>query len=77
MLPGLDAGASYHLDDVTPAGATHAAHLGGTWLDGDGVCVSGAALAQVGVQLPPLAPGSALVLHVATEPDSHVAQECR
>ncbi len=65
QLPGLDPAATYDLRDVTPPGGAHPAHIGRTWLDSDGVCVSGAALGLVGVQLPPLAPGSALVLHAA------------
>ncbi len=67
MLPGLDEALAYRVRDVTPAGEQHRAFIGDTWLDAGGAVIGGAALARVGVQLPPLAPDSALVLHVVTE----------
>jgi len=62
-LPGLDRGATYDVVDRTPAGAGHRAGIGTTWLDGDGVVMGGAALAELGVGFPPLAPEAARVLH--------------
>ncbi|WP_323793700.1 alpha-galactosidase [Nocardioides sp.] len=67
LLPGLDESRAYRVDDVTPAGRQHRAFIGDTWLDGDGIVIGGSALTRVGLQLPPLAPESALVLHAVAE----------
>jgi alpha-galactosidase len=64
-LPGLDPERSYVVADRTPAGERHRAELGVTWLDGEGVTLSGRALAEVGVRFPALAPETAHVLRVA------------
>jgi alpha-galactosidase len=63
-LPGLDPALGYTVVDRTPPGARHRAYLGGHWLDGAGVRLDGAALEEVGVGFPPLAPEDAHVLHV-------------
>lgn len=68
QLPGLDHSVSYHLRDVTPDGSQHAAYLGTTWLHREAaVAIDGGLLGVVGIQLPPLAPDSARVLHVARD----------
>jgi alpha-galactosidase len=63
-LPGLEPGRGYTVTDRTPPGSHHRAFLGGHWLDDGGVRLSGAALGEVGVGFPPLAPEDAHVLHV-------------
>ena len=67
LLPGLDESRAYRVGDVTPAGRQHRAFIAETWLDDDGVVIGGSALTRVGLQLPPLAPESALVLHAVAE----------
>jgi alpha-galactosidase len=67
QLPGLDPDRTYLVVDRTPAGDGHRAELGDTWLDGQGVRLTGRALGAVGVRLPGMAPESARVLHVGTE----------
>jgi alpha-galactosidase len=63
LLPGLDPSRTYRLTREDPPGARHVADLGESWLDGDGVEVSGAVLSSAGVRLPVTAPESAYVLH--------------
>lgn len=63
-LPGLDPDRTYVVVDRTPKGRAHRAEIGDTWLDGDGVTLTGRALDVVGLRFPALAPESARVLHV-------------
>ena len=54
-------------------GAVGAARRGGTTAVGDGIVVSGAALGQVGLALPVLAPAQGFLLHLETATDSTAA----
>ena len=63
VLPGLDPDRNYLVRDVTPTSGRPQVNLGDTWLDTDGVELSGAMLAKLGVRLPVLEPEAAHVLH--------------
>ena len=52
----------------TPAGDVHTLDLGTTWLDGEPLQVTGAMLGTLGVRLPTLAPGTAVVLRAVACP---------
>jgi alpha-galactosidase len=62
QLPGLDPTRRYRLSNATPPGEAHRADLGESWLDQQGVDVTGRVLAEAGVRLPVTAPGSAYVV---------------
>ncbi len=63
LLPGLDPERTYLVSAETPPGPRHRMDLGESWLDGEGLCLPGRVLGQVGVQMPVMAPESAHVLH--------------
>ncbi len=65
VLPGLDPGGRYRLEEVTPAGHQAAGHLRGGWPAGPHHA-SGQALGRLGVLLPVQLPETARVLHVTT-----------
>jgi alpha-galactosidase len=62
LLPGLDEDASYLLTGETPTRDQHVADVGTTWLDGDGLVLSGRVAGRAGVAMPVLAPETARVL---------------
>lgn len=68
LLPGLDPDHTYLLSMETPAGDVHTLDLGTTWLDGEPLRVTGAMLGTLGVRLPTLAPGTAVVLRAVACP---------
>ena len=62
LLPGLDPSRTYRLTREDPPGDRHVAELGESWLEGEGVEVTGAVLSSAGIRLPVTAPESAYVL---------------
>jgi alpha-galactosidase len=75
-LTGLDLDRAYRLTDQTIAGdaGQPVADNAPWWAAGDGLVVSGRALAVAGVALPVLDPESALVLRAVAEPDQGKAE---
>jgi alpha-galactosidase len=67
-LAGLDPERDYLLRSVAPTRHPHRADLSSSWLDEDGVLVSGALLARAGVRLPVTTPEQSYVLHATTDP---------
>lgn len=67
-LTGLDPRTTYRVSDVTPNADQHGADLAPWWAEGAGLALSGHALATAGVSLPVLAPETARVLRVVTDP---------
>ena len=65
-LSGLDPDRDYTLRSVAPTRHPHRSDLAESWLDGDGVRVSGALLLHAGVRLPVTTPEQTYVLHATT-----------
>ena len=61
-LPGLDPDRVYRVQGRTPEGDQHRLDLAPSWTSGPGLLIPGRVLGTAGVQLPVLAPDSALVL---------------
>jgi alpha-galactosidase len=64
-LPGLDPGRAYRVAPLTLAGGPETTHdTPPPWYQAGGVTLTGTVLAEVGLELPPLRPEQALLLHL-------------
>ena len=69
-LAGLDPAGRYRVREVGPGPEDrHPADLGRSWMAGEGVVTTGAALTEAGLRLPTTAPETAYVLRVQVVPD--------
>ena len=69
-LAGLDPARRYRVREVAPGPADrHLADLGTSWMVGEGVVTTGAALTEAGLRLPTTAPESAYVLRAQAVPE--------